>query len=223
MAKRSATTKRKYYSVSKELVDLMEGLHNVELKINEQEKALGASTTRERQALEIKEILKDLKKRKKNLAIIKFRVLDNIVFPSMANITSFLEYVLVSPYLNRAFERDLKALFFAVSVMNKNKEPIFARFIEACCWSTTSAAVSKRGKVKANVPLSDFRLILMGIMMDKIWKMIPGIGQYKFKNDTFLNNVLYADFGRAVSWMKEFAHEPYGHLQFDRKRRPALF
>jgi hypothetical protein len=62
-----------------------------------------------------------------------------------------------------------------------------------------------------------------GIIIDKIWKTIPGIGQYKFKNDTFLNNVLYADFGRAISWMKEFAHEPTGRLEFDGKRRPALF
>jgi hypothetical protein len=142
----------------------------------------------------------------------KVRVLNGVVYPSMANVTRFLEFVLVSPYLNRTFERDVRALLLAESIKNENRESIFARFIESCCWSM-SAAVSKRGKVKANVPLSDFRLILMGIMMDKIWIMMKGIGQYKFKNDTFLNDVLYTDFGRAVSWMKSLHMNPQDILR----------
>jgi hypothetical protein len=215
MAKDRSTTGRKCYKPSDDLLKLMVGLHKLELDriALERDIAAGRSTKKE-------EILKN---RKRALDTMKVRILDGVIFPSMANVTRFLELVLVSPSLNRAFERDLKSLLLANSETSKNKEPIFARFIEACCWSMTSVAVSRRGKVKSNQPLSDFRLILMGIMMDKIWKMIPGIGQYKFKNDTFLNNVLYADFGRAVSWMKEFAHEPQGNLEFDRDKRPPLF
>lgn len=223
MRKGTPTTTKECYNTDNRLVDLMQKVHNLEVEIVRLEKALNAGKMTKEKARETRDTLEILKKSRRSFATPKVRLLDDIVFPSMANVTTFLEYIILSPYLNRAFERDLIALFFAESIKNENKQPIFARFIEACCWSITSAAVSKRGKVKSNVPLSDFRLILMGIMMDNLWKMMPEIGQYKFKNDTFLNNVLYADFGRAVSWMKEFAHEPYGRLQFDRKRRPALF
>ena len=72
-------------------------------------------------------------------------------------------------------------------------------------------------------PLSDFRFILMEIMMDKIRMTIPAIGEHKFKSVELLNRVLYTDFDRAAAWMTEFAHEPHGHLDFDAKRRPPLF
>jgi hypothetical protein len=214
------TRQNKCFKPSDDLLDLMVGLHSLELERVKLEKDIAANRFTKEEATEKREILK---KRKRYFDTMKVRVLDNVVFPSMANLTRFLELVLVSPYLNRAFERDLKALLLATSVTSENTQPIFARFIDACCWSKTGIAVSRRGKVKSNVPLSDFRFILMEIMMDKIWMMIPGLGEYKFKSSTFLSNVLYADFGRAVSWMKEFAHEPHGNLQFDEKRRPALF
>lgn len=198
----------------------MVGLHKLELDRIELEKDIADHIYTKKEATAKREILKT---RKRALDTMKVRILDEVVFPSMANLTRFLELVLVSPYINRAFEKDLKALFLATSETSENKEPIFARFIEACCWSKTSVAVSRRGKVKSHVPLSDARLILMEIMMEKIWMMIPSIGEHKFKTHELLNNVLYADFGRAVSWMIEFAHEPHGHLDFDGKRRPALF
>ena len=151
----------------------------------------------------------------------KTRVLDKDIFPSMANLTVFLEYALVSPYLHKTFDRNIRELFFAKSKIDKqiDKSTIFERFIDACCWSMT---VSEEGG-GTRTPLPGYRFILMEMMMLKIWQMIPAIGEYKFKTHEFLNNVLYADFGRAVSWMIEFAHEPHGRLDFNEKRRPALF
>lgn len=67
----------------------------------------------------------------------------------------------------------------------------------------------------------------MEIMMEKIWQMLPAIGRSKFKNDTFFHNVLLADFGRSVSWLREFAHEthadPYVGDKQKKSKRPALF
>jgi hypothetical protein len=220
MPKEITTRQNKCYKASNDLINLMVGLHNLELDRIKLEKDIAARKFTDKEATKQREIMKN---RKRALDTMKVRVLDEVVFPSMANLTRFLEFVLVSPYTNRVFEKDLKALFLAKSEISDNKESIFARFIEACCWSKTLVAVSRRGKVKSHVPLSDARLILMEIMMEKIWMMIPSIGEYKFKTNEFLNNVLYADFGRAVSWMIEFAHEPRGHLDFDEKRRPALF
>ena len=195
-------------------------LHNLEVERTQLEKDIAANMFTRKQATEKRAILKD---RKRALDTKKVRILDEVVFPSMANLTCFLELILSSPHTNRIFEKDLKALFLSKSETSENKDPIFARFIEACCWSKTSVAVSRRGRIKSHAPLSDSRLILMQIMMEKIWKMIPAIGEHKFKTYEFLNSVLYADFGRAVAWMIEFAHEPYGGLYFDKKRRPALF
>jgi hypothetical protein len=220
MTEKTSTRVNKCYKPSDDLVSLMMGLHKLELDRIELAEDIAAGRVKDEEATKQRAILKN---RKRALDTMKVRVLNEVIFPSMANLTRFLEFVLVSPYTNRVFEKDLKALFLAKSETSENKEPIFARFIDACCWSKTSLAVSRRGKVTSHVPLSDARLILMEIMMEKIWMMIPTIGEYKFKTHEFLNNVLYADFGRAVSWMIEFAHEPHGHLDFDKKRRPALF
>jgi hypothetical protein len=216
---------QKGYAPVSVLTDLLVHINNFEEKKAKLEKRIHVGRTMKKRAFEEK---KALKKEKRLLDRRKVDILNNHLFRSMANLTVFLEYIMNNPYLQNTFEKDLKALFFAKSTLNSNPrgtESVFARFIEACCWSKTSKTImpplSKKGETK--MPLSDFRFVLMETMMDKIWKMIPEIGQNKFKNDTFLNNVLYADFGRAVSWMKEFVHEPHGHLQFDEKRRPALF
>jgi hypothetical protein len=217
---------QKGYAPASVLIAVLLDINNFEERRAKLEKIIHAGGTTERTLKE----KKALKKEKRLLDRRKVDVLNNHLFRSMANLTVFLEYVMNNPYLQNTFEKDLKALFFAKSTLDSNPrgtESVFARFIEACCWSKTSktttmtSSSSKKGETK--MPLSDFRFILMETMMDKIWKMIPEIGQNKFKNDTFLNNVLYADFGRSVSWMKEFAHEPHGRLQFDEKRRPALF
>lgn len=220
MSRAKSTRQNKCYRPSDNLIKLMVGLHKYELDKAKLEKEIAAKRLTAKEAATEKEILKN---RKRAVDTMKVRVLDEVVFPSMANLTRFLEFILISPYTNRAFEKDLKALFLANSKTAENKQPIFARFIEACCWSKTSEAVSRRGKIKSSVPLSDTRFILMDIMMDKIWMMISEIGAYKFKSDTFLNTVLFSDFGRAVAWMKEFGFEPSRQLDFDQDRRPALF
>ena len=210
----------KCYAASEALVKVLSDIHNFEVrKARLEEKINAAGASKDKKQLKIlEEDRKTLKKDKRLLDRRKVDTLNKYIFPSMANLTQFLEYMLVSPHVGRVFERDLKALFFAKSEVSQNKEPVFARFIDACCWSMT---VPKEGGTRT--PLPDFRIILMEIMMDKIWMMMRGIAEYKFRDVEFLNNVLYVDFNRAASWMKEFAHEPHGHLDFDEKRRPALF
>ena len=59
--------------------------------------------------------------------------------------------------------------------------------------------------------------------MKKIWDMLPTAGERRLKDAAFLNNILYADFGRAYSCISLLAHDAREHLEFDENRRPALF
>jgi hypothetical protein len=188
----------------------------------------------------------ELDRERRRLNRRKVEVLNKHIFPAMANLTVFLEYMNYSPYIQNTFESDLKGLFFAKSASNtateENKEEtIFGRFIKACGVSTRrkqrikkedalskglrytrfeSVPEKERGGLE---PIQDFRLVLWEIMMKKIWDMLPAVGEYKFKNDAFLNNILYADFGRAFSSISLLAQDAKERLEFDEERRPALF
>jgi len=52
-----------------------------------------------------------------------------------------------------------------------------------------------------------------------------GVGGINFRNETFLNNVLYQDMNRATSWIKLLADEAHRNLEsgLGRVRRPAEF
>lgn len=79
------------------------------------------------------------------------------------------------------------------------------------------------GKKSMTNLLPDYRFILWETMMEDIWLKIDDIGMYKFKNETFVNDILRTDIGRTLSWMRLLAHDAHNNLEFDRNRRPALF
>src|SRR5262245_49255063 len=98
----------KCYRPAKSLKSLMNDL--LRLKYEEEnrqkkEKDKGISETgAEREKNNAKEKRKLLNKRKVDL-------LNRVIFPSMANLTVFLEYLMVFPYLHDIFDEDLQALF----------------------------------------------------------------------------------------------------------------
>ncbi len=176
---------------------------------------------------------KKAKEDRKNLNKRKVEVLNTKIFPAMANLTFFLECLLKYPDLHEIFDEDLKALFFAESKneQQRNKEAIIKRFITASMmwpisketneWYTDEG--EKRRKRKTEL-LPNYRFIVCEFMQMAILEMIKGgLGQYLFKNETFLNNVLYQDMDRAASWIKLLADGAYRYLKFNAKRRPALF
>lgn len=213
------------YAPAESLIKVLSDINNFEVRRARFEAKISAGGDKNKKNKKQQETLdeekKALKKEKRLLDRRKVDALNKHVFPSMANLTKFLELMLVSPHLHRVFERDLKALFFAKSKVSENKDTIFGRFIEAAGPSLISK--QKDDGTQQTALLPDFRFILWEIMIQKIWKSTPSIGEYKFKDPTFLHNVLYQDFGRAVSWLNLLAHEAHGHLEFDEKRRPALF
>jgi len=171
----------------------------------------------------------ELKTEKRNLDRRKVDVLNKHIFPSMANLTIFLEYMAESyrkgggGYINKIFEEDLEALFFAKSTVDKSKQgtSIFRRFINAICTFdiNTSHIETKDTKTR---PIGNFRLILCDIMQESINERLVGTGQFIF-DGLFINETLGPDMGRARAWTRMLAREAYMDLKFDKERRRALF
>jgi hypothetical protein len=145
-----------------------------------------------------------------NLRQRKKWVLEEIIFPSMANLVVFLECIQNSPRLSRRFEKDLRRLFLAKSNKHKRVEYIFSRFIKASCFTT----VTEEGR-----PVPNFRLLLVDIMQQIILQKMQVLGPRKF-NDPFLwKKTLLPDMERAAAWMGEIAHEARMKERVEEARR----
>lgn len=95
----------------------------------------------------------------------KTDVLNQHVFPAMANLTVLVEVMHEESYIRGKFEDDLKALFLSKSSKRgKSSKCIFERFIAACCTLTSAIEVDRRTREKKKTLSPDFRLILLDIM-----------------------------------------------------------
>ncbi len=161
----------------------------------------------------------------------KVELLDELIFPSMANLTVLLEAIAKGPFASKMFEDDLKGLFFsehlikeAYKIEEGDKKgkvhpvelapPVLARFIEAVC---------------ATMPLPDPRLVVLDIMQHSVFNWIQepaGIKFHaKFDDLTFAINKMVPDIGSARSWTTLLSLEGYKQLKsdFHVDHRPALF
>lgn len=153
---------------------------------------------------------KEWQKKRRSLDAEKVRVLNRCIFPSMASIVVFLEYISKDKELQELFYKDLMALFFGVP---QGKEPaekiiVFRRFLEAL----------RRLNVK------DINLILLHQMQDTIYQNIPHIAQRQEKLDdsSIISNILEPDIGRARTWTKMLAKSAK-EIEFDSNKRPVDF
>lgn len=176
----------------------------------------------------------DWKLNKKNLNKRKVGLLDDCIFPSMANLTVLLEAMAGSPFIEHIFAEDFKSLFFAKSkaLSVKSKVPedrykasraIFERFVGASC----KLMIPQTGG--GDVHLDESRVILCNMMLEAVYNTISeigirGIGAFKFgRDESFLQRTLYQDMDRLHAWTQLFAWEASKQLSFDEDRRPALF
>lgn len=172
---------------------------------------------------------------KLNLNKRKVGLLDDCIFPSMANLTVLLEAMANSGFIEHIFVEDLKSLFFAKSkaLSIKSKLPgerykasraIFARFLNATC-----ALEIHKPESGEHIELDESRAVLCDMMMEAVHSVISkvgekGIGQLKFGNTLgFLNKTLGPDLDRVRAWTQLFAWEAGKKLTPDEDRRPALF
>jgi hypothetical protein len=164
---------------------------------------------------------------RRRLQRMKSHWLNKCVFPSMANLTVFLEYIAKSDELQKVFDDDLKELFLGRYIKpddddetkkSKRKESsdeksdliIFQRFIQsAITWNW-------KKKEKNN----DFRLALIYCLEHMLFQYLTSIGLYLL-DPTIANSVVSQDLSRVLMWTKLLARnvEVY-HKDFS---RPALF
>jgi hypothetical protein len=182
-----------------------------------------------------------LKAERRKLDRRKVDILNRYIFPSMANLTIFLEYIAQSyrkgggGYINRIFEEDLEALFLVKSIVDKKREgySIFRRLIDAICTFDVNISYIDPKKIKKfedveikdikTKPIGNFRLILYDIMQESINNHMTAIAPYIFNDGLFINETLGPDIARARAWTRMIAREAYMDLKFDKERRPALF
>jgi hypothetical protein len=148
--------------------------------------------------------------KRRSLDAEKVRVLNRYIFPSMASIVVFLEYISKDKELQELFYKDLMALFFEVPKDKKPAEKIivFRRFLEAL----------------RRLDFKDINLILLHQMQDTIYQNIPHIAQRQGKLDdsSIISNILDPDIGRARTWTKMLANSAK-EIEFDSDKRPVNF
>jgi hypothetical protein len=145
----------------------------------------------------------------RNLDRRKVHVLNNIIFPSMANLTVFLEYIAKNEELQTVFEDDLKELFFGKDTEKSYAMIVFQRFIQS--------AITWNWKKKENA--NDFRLALISCLEHILFQYLNGIGAYLL--DSTVNYVVSQDLSRVLAWAKLLARNV--DIDDEDASRPVLF
>jgi hypothetical protein len=151
--------------------------------------------------------------KRRELDRMKSYILNNFIFPSMANLTVFLEYIAKNEELQTVFEDDLKELFFGKPAKKSNAITVFQRFIQA--------AITWNWKKKENA--NDFRLALIYCLEQILFQHLTSIGLYLL-DPAIVNSVVSQDLARVLMWTKLLARNVDIDDRDDRDvSRPVLF
>jgi hypothetical protein len=164
-------------------------------------------------------ISEDLDREDRNVRRRKVDVLDNHIFPSMANIVIFFEYLAKYPELSKLFEDDVKELFgYIKDPYDTTKETewdysqrtdIFKRLIESILtWD------------KKN-DLHNFRIYLINTLEEIIYENIITLIRLDKPLAQLEKAVIHPDFMRIYSYTRIFAYQ-YLHSEEAEKDRDAL-
>jgi hypothetical protein len=135
----------------------------------------------------------------------KVDVLNRIIFPSMANVTFFLECLSTYPILKDIFEKDIlellglyqksmkhgKSNIGMICPMYSNETFVFARFI--------SSALNN-----GNFERFDSRFYLLEYMQREVTKIISEMAEDEF-GEQFSSKITIQDMERAYAWVKLYA------------------
>ena len=211
---KSVPKSRKCYQPHDAVVSFLKDMLSWQAKKEEIQRDTNAGV---KDGLDIESRIEELDHVKLNLNARKVGFLNSYIFPSMANLTIFLEAVSKGSFASNMFEDDLNQLFFAKSsvqnpTLTQSEKSIFARFIEAGC---------------RNVPSDNFRLMICSIMQEIIFFGLQEVAsskfQDKFEDASFLSSIMIPDIWRAHSWTVMLSLEARKNLLIDEESRPPLF
>jgi glutaredoxin-related protein len=136
----------------------------------------------------------------------KVHYLNNVIFPSMANVVYFLEMVSKNPELQEEFDDDvLDLLGLRITEEMKNKggnDFVIARLTRAVIdW--TERPSNYEHKRKSSFRTSNFRLAAMAVILQMIFYKAIKLSTVEMGGE-FSNIIIKNDFGRAWLWAKLF-------------------
>jgi hypothetical protein len=137
----------------------------------------------------------------------KVHYLNNVIFPSMANVVYFLEMVSKNPELQEEFDDDvLDLLGLRITEESQNKggnNPVIARLTKAMIdW--TERPSNDEHKRNTSLRTSNFRLAVMAIMLQMILYKAVKFSTVEMGGE-FSNIIIKNDFGRAWLWARLFS------------------
>lgn len=144
-----------------------------------------------------------IKKKLKTLRNKKIKILDEIIFPSMANLTYFFNRIVNSEYLGDNFESDIKDLL-GVRRLHPNSENYAFMFAELVASMIT---------IGPNSIMPNFRLKLLHILQHLIFRKI--MNQVKFETENAKGAVLI-DIERSKVWTEMIASRVKEEYDFTR-------
>ena len=146
--------------------------------------------------------------------------LNKYVFPSMANLIAFFEFMSNSPELQEDFEDELEELLMAWNKNDKSKTPAFARLVNgATSWDY------KKDRF-------NFRLSLLYAMQEAIRLKLPSFAKHDFHKHagqfgwSISEKMVGEDMERAIGWAGFFARNtlnPETQKEWEDYDRPLLF
>jgi hypothetical protein len=160
----------------------------------------------------------------RNLDRMKVHILDSYIFPAMANLTFFLEYIAENPKeLQEVFEDDLKELLLGKNkqkqedkTQSEHKKPRFIDQTQSVFARLIDAALEWNEQEYPN----NFRQKLIHILQNTIFQKINDLALKEY-DDAFANNIVQIDMGRAWYWTRLYARNT--EKEKEDPDRPVLF
>jgi hypothetical protein len=146
----------------------------------------------------------------------KLTVLDDHIFPSMANLVVFFEYLSENQELREIFEDDVKELLVFKGQDAKYEDNIITRLLQSVL------------KWDSNKDPNNFRLELISSIQNVLFHKIISLSLMDNKlGDSMTNGIVGPDVGRALLWARNFSSR-YGYSskkddQTEEPRRPIKF
>jgi hypothetical protein len=140
----------------------------------------------------------------------KKRLLDNVIFPSMANLIVFFENLSENQELRELFEDDVKELLGFKGQDAKYEDNIITRLIQSILkWNTN------------NDP-NNFRLELISSIQNILVNKIRSLSLMDNNlGDSMTNGIVSPDVGRALLWARNFsARYVYSSKKDDQSKEP---
>ena len=169
---------------------------------------------------ENKELVSKDSKPKKNKGRMRNYYLNKYIFPSMANLITFFEFIRDSPELQEDFKDELEELLTGWNRDDKSKTPAFARLVNgATSWDYKNDRFN-------------FRLSLLYWMQEAIRLKLPSFAKHDFQKHagqfgwSISEKMVGEDMERAISWAGFFAGtalNPETEKEWGDYDRPLLF